>query len=94
MSLHGIQFEWDDAKERENNRKHGIDFETACEVFFDPFLYVVEVSDELGEIREAVIGLTIGWRLLYVVYTERGNVLRVISARPVVAAERKHYEDQ
>jgi uncharacterized DUF497 family protein len=92
--FHGVQFEWDDGKERENNKKHGVGFETACEVFFDPFLRVIEVSNELGEMREAVIGLTVGWRLLYVVYTEREDVLRVISARPVMAAERKYYEDQ
>ena len=94
FSLHGISFEWDDDKERANRRKHGVDFETASEVFFDPFLRVVEISDESGEVREAVIGLTVGWRMLFVVYTEREGVLRIISARPVVAAERKYYEDQ
>ena len=94
FSLHGIQFEWDEEKDRTNERKHGVDFETACEVFFDPFLRVVEVAEESGEIREAVIGLTVDWRMLYVVITERQAVLRIISARPVVAAERKYYEDQ
>ena len=69
-------------------------FETTCEVFFDPFLRVVEISDELGETREAVIGLTVDWRMLYVVYTEREDVVRIISARPAVAAERKDYENQ
>ena len=94
FSLQGIRFEWDDEKERANKRKHGVDFVTACEVFFDPFLRVVEVTEESGETRAVVIGLTVGWRLLYVVYTEREDVLRIISARPVVAAERKYYEDQ
>ena len=94
FSLHGIHFEWDDEKDRANKRKHGVDFATACEVLFDPFLRVVDVTEESGEDREAVIGLTVGWRMLYVIYTERENVLRIISARPVVAAERKHYEDQ
>lgn len=94
FSLQGIHFEWDDEKERANERKHGVDFATACEVFFDPFLSVVEITEESGESREAVIGLTVGWRMLYVVYTERDDILRIISARPVVAAERKHYEDQ
>jgi uncharacterized DUF497 family protein len=60
----------------------------------DPFLRPVDVSNESGEIREAVIGLTDGWLLLHVVYTERQDVLRIISARAVAAAERKYYEDQ
>jgi uncharacterized DUF497 family protein len=89
-----VRFEWDGEKERFNNRKHGINFKTACEVFFDPFLRVVEVVDESGEVREAVIGLTSGWQLLYVVYTEREDALRIISARAVTAAERKLYEKQ
>ena len=94
FSLQGIQFEWDHEKERANKRKHGVDFATACEVFFDPFLPVVEVTEESGETGEAVNGLTVDCRMLSVVYTEREDVLRIISARPVVAAERKYYEDQ
>ncbi len=93
FSLHGVQFKWDEEKGQANIRKHGVEFETACEVFFDPFLRSVEVHDEFGEIREAVVGLSAGWLMLYVVYTEREGVLRIISARPVVAAERKNYED-
>jgi hypothetical protein len=94
FSLQGVHFEWDGEKERANRRKHCVDFATACEVFFDPFLRVVDVNEESGESREAVIGLTTSWRMLYVVYTERESVLRIISARPVVAAERQNYEDQ
>ena len=92
MARHSVRV--GDEKGQANKRKHGVDFETACEVFLDPLLRPVDVSNVSGEIREAVIGLTEGWVMLYVVYTERQDVLRIISARPVVAAERKYYEDQ
>lgn len=92
--LHGITFEWDSEKANANLSKHGVSFETACEVFFDPFVRVND--DELlrGELREAVIGMTVDWRLLYVVYVMREETVRLISARPVTTIERKQYEDQ
>lgn len=42
--LHDIGFEWDSRKAAENVTKHGLFFETACEVFFDPFLRVVDAG--------------------------------------------------
>jgi len=68
--------------------------ETASEIFFDPFVRVAEVESYAGEAREAVIGMTANWRLLYVVYTLRGKVIRMISARAVTKLERRYYEDQ
>jgi hypothetical protein len=47
-----------------------------------------------GERREIVIGMTVDWRVLRVVYVFRNDRIRVISARPVTAQERKLYEDQ
>ena len=64
--LHGIQFEWESEKAATNLRKHGISFETACEVFFDPFLRMIDPENLDGQIREAIIGLTINWKLIYV----------------------------
>jgi hypothetical protein len=93
-SLHGIQFEWDNRKASANLRKHGIAFETACEAFFDPFVCSADVEDYPGEVREAVVGMTVNWRLLYVVYVQRGDVLRIISARPATYSERSAYENQ
>jgi uncharacterized DUF497 family protein len=46
------------------------------------------------EEREAVIGMTMDWRLVYVVYAMREEVVRIISARLVTNAERKSYEEQ
>lgn len=92
--LQGIRFEWDAAKAETNRSKHGVDFEEACEVFFDPFLQTMDAGDSPGEIREGVIGLTRGWRLLLVVFVQRGEVFRIISARSVTRTERQSYEDQ
>jgi uncharacterized DUF497 family protein len=47
-----------------------------------------------GERRQAVIGMTVNWRLLYVVYVEQDDVIRIVSARTVEKAERQSYEDQ
>jgi uncharacterized DUF497 family protein len=93
-TLHEIRFEWDRRKAETNLRKHKVPFEAACEVFFDPFIYVEEAGVIKGERRQAVIGMTLNWRLLYVVYAEQDDVIRIVSARPVEKAERQSYEDQ
>jgi len=94
-TLHDIAFEWDGDKAAANVRKHGVTFETACEVFFDPFFCVEDAGVVEGESREAVIGLTVNWRLLYVVYVmQEDTTVHLISARPVTETERKTYENQ
>jgi hypothetical protein len=92
--LHGITFEWDSRKASTNLEKHGISFETASEVFHDPFVQVTDEEIVEDEEREAVIGMTVDWRLVYVVYVMREDVVRIISARLVTNAERKSYEEQ
>jgi uncharacterized DUF497 family protein len=93
-TLHGIHFEWDSQKASTNLQKHGISFETACEVFHDPFVQMVDEEVVDYEVREAVIGMTVDWRLVYVVYVFREEVVRIISARLVTKVERKRYEEQ
>lgn len=94
-ALHGVLFEWDAAKAAANLKKHQVSFETACEVFFDPFVYRVDEEQSAGEHRETLIGMTLEWNVLYVVYTERqDDVFRLISARPTTGVERRYYEDQ
>ena len=93
-TLHEIRFEWDERKSKTNLRKHKVSFATACEAFFDPILRVVDAGFVEGEPREAVIGMTVNWRLLYVIYVERGEAIRVLSARPAIKAERHFYEDE
>lgn len=94
-SFHGIRFDWDSHKSETNLRKHGIAFENACEVFFDPFLRMMEQEIHNGQMRDAVVGLTVNWRLLYVIYTMlKDDIIRIISARPVTKHERQQYEEQ
>lgn len=84
---------WDAEKASGNAGKHGVSFEVACEVFFDPFIRVEHASAG-GEQREAAIGLTENWTLLFVVHMLReGDTIRIISARPATAQERRTYED-
>jgi uncharacterized DUF497 family protein len=93
-TLQDINFEWDSNKASSNLKKHGISFETACEAFFDPFFMVVDAGVIEGEQREAVIGMTVNWRLLFVVYVMIDDTVRIISARKATENERKQYEDQ
>jgi uncharacterized protein len=91
----GILFEWDSDKATENLAKHGVTFEAACEVFFDPFLHVADEQIVDDEARDTVIGMTTRWKVLYVIYTIRvGDRFRLISAREATPMERQQYEGQ
>ena len=93
--LDEILFEWNSRKATANLMKHGLSLETACEAFFDPFLFVVDEEEYVaGELREKVIGMLPDWRLIYVVYVMREDRIRLISAREATAAERMLYETQ
>jgi hypothetical protein len=93
-TFQGLDFEWDTRKASTNLRKRRLSFETACQVFLDPFVYIVEAGVIEGEPRDAAIGLSEDWRLLYVVYTLREEKIRIISARTATSLERKLYESQ
>lgn len=91
--LHGQHFVWNSEKASANLLKHGISFETACQVFFDPLVCLQDASDE-DEHRDAAIGLTEDWTLLFVVHVVREEeVIRIISARLATPQERRTYED-
>ncbi|HVZ85136.1 MAG TPA: BrnT family toxin [Terracidiphilus sp.] len=88
-------FEWDDAKAEINLRKHGVDFEEAKTVFEDPLALII--PDELhseDEHRAIVLGMSLLARVLLVVHTERGERIRIISARRATPSERLQYEGQ
>lgn len=94
-TLRGIHFEWDSIKAESNIKDHGISFETACEVFFDPFVKFLNEEEIEGELRESIVGMTNTWQILYVVHTIReGDSFRIISARRVTSRERNVYEQQ
>ena len=89
----GQMFVWDERKAHENLKKHKVSFENACEVFFDPFVTLLDASPE-DEARDAAVGLTEDWTVLYVVHVVREkDAIRIISAREATAAERRHYEN-
>ena len=87
-----MDFEWDSAKEFANRRKHGIDFKTAAKVFLDPYVIEFEDRDTTGELRFNAIGLVDG-RMLFVAYTMRGDVVRIISARGAEPHEKRKYHE-
>ena len=88
----GLEFEWDPEKAQANFRKHGITFEKAIAVFFDPLM--VSFEDDrfaYGEVRELAVG-SVDAAIVAVVYVERlENVIRIISARPATPQERRYY---
>ncbi|MCB0000237.1 MAG: BrnT family toxin [Anaerolineales bacterium] len=88
----GINFEWDADKAYANFKKHGIDFRTAVELFFDPFLMALEDKIEEGELRHHAVGLTKNWQVIFVAFVWRGDDIRIISARVAASNERKRYE--
>ena len=92
-TLHGLEFEWDSNKFTVNLRKHRVSFESACEVFHDPFVTLINEERVGDELREQVIGMTEDWRVLRVVYTFREEVIRIISAGTATPAERRAYEE-
>ncbi len=92
--LGGQRFRWDRKKAASNFAKHGVRFEQACEVFFDPFVRFFEASGE-DEARNAAFGLTEDWSLLFVVHlAKEDEFIRIISARQASRAERRIYEDE
>jgi uncharacterized DUF497 family protein len=90
----GQRFCWNGEKALSNFEKHDVKFEQACEIFLDPFVRFLNATAD-DEVREAVIGLTEDWTLLFVVHVVREHdVIRIVSARPATRAERRIYEDE
>ena len=84
------QFEWDPIKNRINITKHGISFPTAAKIFDGPLLEEEDTRQDYGEPRIIALGRSEG-RILYVVYTRRNSVIRIISARKANRHEREEY---
>lgn len=91
--LRGISFEWDDEKAAINLKKHGVDFSDTIFVFFDEFLFEdYDFAHSDDEDRIKVIG-KVG-EVLVVIYTERCEDIRLISARRANKKERNDYYGQ
>jgi hypothetical protein len=90
-----MQFEWDREKAARNLEKHGVSFEEVVTVFYDSLATTVPDPDHsIGEARFITFGYSAYDRLLVVAHAELGAVVRIISARPATARERKRYETQ
>ena len=89
-----MNYEWDEPKAASNLDKHGVSFPEAATVFADP-LYIdfYDPDHSVNEQRYLIMGQSTSGRLLIVAYTERDEVVRLISAREVTSSERKAYEE-
>ena len=89
-----LSFEWDGRKAKTNLAKHGVSFEEASTVFGDPLsLTIPDPAHSQVEDRAIVLGQSHQRKLLVVVHTERGDNIRIISARRAGRRERKNYEE-
>ncbi len=89
-----MTFEWDAEKAAKNLAKHGVSFDEAKTVFEDP-LYVdfYDPEHSVIEHRYIIIGESRLGRLLIASFTERGEIIRIISARELTPSEREAYEE-
>ena len=87
-----MRFQYDPEKAASNLEQHGISFADAEGVFQDPLAVTAEDPDAEGERRFVAVGLGSAGDLLVVVYTERKDGCRLISARRATRKERKQYE--
>ena len=89
-----LEFEWDAAKAASNEAKHGVSFREAASAFADPLGRIVEdPRHSVGEARFVLLGFSERQRLLAVMFTERGETVRLISARRATRHEQRTYEE-
>ena len=89
-----IRFQWDPDKATNNASKHGVPFVEATTVFQDPLAFIFDDEEHsIEEYREIIIGHSKRERLLVVAFTERDDVIRIISARKADGKEREGYEN-
>lgn len=89
-----MEFEWNPDKAKLNLEKHGISFQEATTVFNDPLSVTFPDPDHsIGENRYVIIGVSQFGQLLVVSHTDRGEKVRIISARKATRQERRFYEE-
>ena len=89
----GLIFEWDEGKASANSIKHGVAFTEAGTVFGDEqSITISDLKHSQDEPRFITMGMSQTERVLVVIHTDRGNHLRIISARPASRKERNQYE--
>lgn len=89
-----FEVEWDDGKNRLNQRKHNVSFEEAATVFIDPLEVTIDdPAHSTSESRFVSIGQSLRGRLLVVSYAERAGRIRIITARSPTRRERRAYRE-
>lgn len=89
-----MNFEWDPAKAATNARKHRVSFEEACTAFSDPrAITIPDPKHSATEERFVLLGASERDRLVVVVHVERGENVRIISARRATRSENETYEE-
>jgi uncharacterized DUF497 family protein len=89
-----VTFTRNPSKAEENLRSHGVDFREAATVFHDPLSTTFpDVDHSVGERRFLIIGMSAPGRILVVSHTEKGDTIRIISARTATRRERRFYEE-
>lgn len=91
-TIRWVDYEWDPAKASANLRKHGVDFADAALVLEDELALTTRDLYSKGEERFVTLGHDPQGRLLVVVYTWRGDRIRLISARQATSKERRDFE--
>ncbi len=89
-----MEFEWDEAKNETNIRKHGIGFDTAKRIFEGPVATSPDHRRDYGEDRHISIGRAGPGALIVVAHTERRGRIRLISARPASRKERRIHSER
>ena len=89
-----MKFEWEPIKAAANKRKHGVTFDEASTVFGDTLSASGrDLAHSIGEPRFVTLGISSQGRVLAVCHTDRGGVIRIISARPATRKEKRIYEE-
>jgi uncharacterized DUF497 family protein len=89
-----LGFEWDPDKASHNLKKHGVSFEEASTVFFDALSLTIPDPDHSnGEVRQLMLGRSVYGQLLVVSFTERWELIRIISSRKASRREVRQYEE-
>ena len=89
-----MKVEWDPNKARRNVRKHNVSFEEAATALRDPLSVTgVDPDHSIGEFRYVTFGVSERGRLVVVSHTERGDAIRIMSARITSRGERRIYEE-
>lgn len=93
MYIYIIVFEWDENKNKENLRKHGLSFQEASEIFEGDIFTWIDDRKDYKEVRKISIGSLELEIIIVVVHTDRNGTTRIISARPASKIERKRYNE-